>query len=85
MMRTTVTIDDDLFRQVKQRAAESGVSLSDVVNRALRDSLTARAQPGSLPPFRMVTFGRAQPQVDHSPDDFARALDEEDKSSLRGS
>jgi hypothetical protein len=47
--------------------------------------LTARAQAGALPPFRMVTFGRTQPQVDHGPDDFSRALDEEDKSSLRGS
>ena len=84
-MRTTVTIDDELIRQAKQRAAETGVSLSEIVNRALRDSLSRRVAPDSLPAFRMVTFGRGQPRVDHPPEALARTLEEEDEASLRGS
>jgi len=75
-MRTTMIIDDDLIRQAKQRAAETGVSLSEIVNRALRDSLSRRVAADSLPVFRMVTFGRGQPRVDHPPEALARALEE---------
>jgi len=84
-MRTTVVIDDEVALQAKQRAAETGVSLSEVVNRALRDALSRRDSAGSLPPFRMVTFGRGQPPVDHTPEALARVLEEEDDASLRSS
>ncbi|MCK6555177.1 type II toxin-antitoxin system VapB family antitoxin [Candidatus Binatia bacterium] len=84
-MRTTMIIDDDLIVQAKKRAAETGVSLSEVVNRALRDSLSRRHSTESLPPFRMVTFGRGQPRVDHAPEALARVIEDEDETSLRGS
>ncbi len=38
-MRTTVTIDDELLRAAKERAARRGVSLGDVVNQALQREL----------------------------------------------
>jgi hypothetical protein len=83
-MRTTVLIDDDLLHQVKKRAVDSGVSVSEVLNRALRE-LFCRQPPGDvLLPFRMVTFGRGQPRVDHRPEELARALEEEDQRSLGG-
>lgn len=84
-MRTTVVIDDELMRKAKQRAAETGVTLSEYINRALRDSLSRRVAADSMPAFRMVTFGRGQPRVDHSPQALAGALGEEDEASLRGS
>jgi Arc/MetJ family transcription regulator len=84
-MRTTVIIDDELVRQAKQRAAETGVSLSEVVNRALRESLSPRVPAETKSPFRMLTFGRGQPRVDHTTEALARALEEEDEASLRGS
>lgn len=84
-MRTTMIIDDDLLRQAKKRAAETGVSVSEVVNRALREALVERKTPASLPPFRMVTFGRGQPQVSHQPADFVGTAEEEDVAALRGS
>jgi hypothetical protein len=44
-MRTTVSIPDDLLREVKQRAASTGQTLSSVVEEALRAALAAhRAQ-----------------------------------------
>lgn len=38
-MRTTVDLPDELFRQVKARAALRGLKLKDYVAEALRDSL----------------------------------------------
>jgi len=38
-MRTTMTVDDDLLEQARCRAAEQGVSMSVVINRALRRGL----------------------------------------------
>jgi predicted transcriptional regulator len=67
-MRTTVTLDDDLFARAKQEAAASGRTLSQVVEDALRDRLTARPEPEK--PFRVKlhTFGSGgvKPGVDIS-------------------
>lgn len=63
-VRTTVTIDDDLLRSAKARAAEEGTSLSALVNEGLRERLAARPAPDE--PFELVTFrgGGVQPGVD---------------------
>jgi hypothetical protein len=37
-MRSTLILDDDLFRKAKRRAAALNTTLSDVVNQALRES-----------------------------------------------
>ena len=80
-MRSTVVIDDQLFRRAKRRAADLNVSLSDVINQALREAL-AKA-PAEPPPFEMVTFGSPESAVHHEPSDYARALLEEDAINLR--
>ncbi|MFM8351933.1 MAG: hypothetical protein ACKN9D_12830 [Actinomycetales bacterium] len=38
-MRTTLVIDDDLFRQVKERAAQRGCTFTSIVEEALRATL----------------------------------------------
>jgi hypothetical protein len=43
-MRTTLTVDDDLMRALREEALESGLPLKRVVNRALRRGL-GRARP----------------------------------------
>lgn len=54
-MRTTVTINDDLYRQAKEIAARSGRNLGDVLDDALRvllvDRPRASAEKVSLPRF----------------------------------
>jgi len=42
-MRTTLNIQDDLMRRVKKRAAETGATLSEFVERALRAAVTGQA------------------------------------------
>lgn len=38
-MRTTVDLDDELFRRAKQKASEDGVPLRSIIERALRTLL----------------------------------------------
>jgi hypothetical protein len=60
-MRTTLTIDDDLFRALKERAHQTGRPLRAVVNEALQEGLT---RPGrrAPKPHRMQTFRLGRPR-----------------------
>jgi plasmid stability protein len=64
-MRTTLNLDDELMRILKRRAAESGRTLTDMIEEAIREML---ARPGRAKPeseFRWVTArGRVRPGVD---------------------
>ena len=44
-MRTTLTLDDDLEKQLREEARRSGRSFKDVVNDAIRRGLAAGAAP----------------------------------------
>lgn len=55
-MRTTVTIDDRLLQQAKLAAAQSGRTLSDLVDDGLR-LLLARRTPRSNEALTLPTFG----------------------------
>lgn len=66
-MRTTVRIDDDLLRTLKEQAHQQGVSLATLVNRALRRGVEALRQTGKPErPFREKTFSMGEPKVDLS-------------------
>lgn len=39
-MKTTLNLDDELFRDAKKRAAEDGTTLTHFVEEALRNALT---------------------------------------------
>ena len=80
-MRSTVIIEDELFKTAKRRAAERGTTLSNLVNQALRESL---AKPeAAAPPFRMTTFGNPKAKVHREPRDYQAAGEDEDRRSLR--
>lgn len=79
-MRTTLIIDDDLLRQAKLRAAEWKLTVSDVVNNALRECLGRPARPAR--PFSLVTYGRSSKRVHHEPAEFDAALEREDQDRL---
>ncbi len=74
-MRTTIRIDDGLFAQVRQLAASSGRTLTEVIDDALREMLARRARVGrravELP--TSCAGGRLLPGVDL--DDSAGLLD----------
>jgi antitoxin component of RelBE/YafQ-DinJ toxin-antitoxin module len=61
-MRTTLRIDDDLFRELKNRARTEGLTLSEIVNLALRQSVAADKRPRSI--FRQSTRDLGRPSFD---------------------
>lgn len=79
-MRTTLRIDDDLFRELKKRATREGLSLSDLVNLALRHSLLTEGRPRRV--FRQKTRDLGRPSFDVTKAN-AVAAELEDQALLR--
>jgi hypothetical protein len=80
-MRTTLILEDELLRQAKLRAALWKLSVSDVVNKALRESLGRPTQVA--PPFSLITYGNPGRRVHHEPAEFDAVLEREDQDRLR--
>jgi Ribbon-helix-helix protein, copG family len=76
-MRTTITLDDRLLERLKKRAAESGASVSGLIERAVRLLLQASAaqQPDR---FDLVTFGEGGQFTTLNIDKTAALLEPED-------
>lgn len=60
-MRTTLTLDDELFTRLKNVAHERGVPLKQVVNEAIRSGLE---RPRKRRPFKQQSFSMGRPKVD---------------------
>lgn len=52
-MRTTLTLDDDLARELRERAHRSGLSFKQVVNETLRAGLARRDADRRPRPYRL--------------------------------
>lgn len=65
-MRTTLTLDDDLARRLKELARQAGASFKEVTNDAIRRGLSAGDAPvGGLEPFRVAAERRGfKPGID---------------------
>lgn len=48
-MRTTLSLDDDVFSVARQRAQRERISLGEAVSRYVRDALRANAQAPAEP------------------------------------
>jgi hypothetical protein len=57
-MRTTIRIEDDLLREAKIRAAEQGITLTQLINEALRQRLSAQSPNQGVNPFRLRSYGK---------------------------
>jgi hypothetical protein len=64
-MRTTLDLDDRLVTAVKRLAADTGRTMTDIIEDALRAALRPPPARRRQPPWRWVTVkGRAAPAVD---------------------
>jgi hypothetical protein len=64
-MRTTVRIDDDLLRALKERARHEKTTLTRIVNVLLRRGISASGEANRRKrPYREKTFSMGCPQVD---------------------
>jgi hypothetical protein len=61
-MKTTLIIPDQLFRELKRKAAQRRATLSEVVAEVLRRGLDDRAAPAKLSPLPTHRMGR--PKID---------------------
>lgn len=62
-MRTTLTIDDDLLRQIKQQAVKSRVPLRRLVNTALRNGLAAKQPSRRKTTYTTPSFSMGEPAI----------------------
>ena len=63
-MRTTLVIDDELFRELKRRAADEGRTLSEVTQEALRRGLLRTPARRRSQRERLPSFAMGKPAVD---------------------
>jgi hypothetical protein len=64
-MRTTVSIDDALYRSLKARAGATGRTVSELVEDAIRDALVVRESSVERPELPVsVRRGGTMPGVD---------------------
>ncbi len=74
-MRTTVRLDEHLLAQAKRRAAETGKTLTAVLEDALRESLARRNLPAKSKPVRLKTVKGSGVRAGVDLDDGASLLD----------
>jgi hypothetical protein len=74
-MRTTVRLPEDLMKAAKRRAVETGRTLTEVIEDALRAALARGKEAGGHAPVELPTYGSGGvlPGVDL--DDTAALLD----------
>jgi len=64
-MRTTLNLDDGLMKAVKRRAADTGRTMTDIVEESLRSALAVRPGVKRRAPWTWVTVkGKVRPGVD---------------------
>jgi hypothetical protein len=74
-MRTTLTIEEDVARQIRKRMAEKKLPLKQVVNDALRAGLKKTSKQERVPPFRVEPYPMEfQPGI--NPDKLNQLVDE---------
>ncbi len=73
IMRTTITLDDQLAKRVRRAAAASNLSVSAFIAKTMDDAMTRR-EPAEVPPFQLVTVRGSRPRAGFDLD-RPRALD----------
>lgn len=86
-MRTTIEIPDSLFRRLKVRAAQQGVSMKELIQQWIEKGLDSNDKPvkygrKSDPPRIVAEAGRNMPDL--SSKETWEILDQEDSESAIG-
>lgn len=77
-VRTTLNIDDDIYRRIKALAALRGESVTAIVEESLRITLLAAQDPDSV-----VTMPVSQRRYGYAPEFVASGVDPSDTSAVR--
>ncbi|MXW63126.1 MAG: ribbon-helix-helix protein, CopG family [Acidimicrobiaceae bacterium] len=82
IMRTTISLNERLAKQVRREAEARGISMSAFIASILDDALKRR-EPSEQPPFNLVTVSGVKP-VGGVDLDQPRALDAHEDQSRFG-
>ena len=63
-MRTTVTLDSDVEKLLREAMRGQGLSFKEALNQSLRASLTGLNSPAKRKPFRQKTWNLGVPKID---------------------
>ena len=74
-MRTTVRLDERLLAEAKKHAAETGRTLTSLLEDALRETLARCKSQSKTKPVRLKTFGGGGIRAGVDLDDNASLLD----------
>ena len=74
-MRTTIRLDDKLLTEVKKLAAQSGRTLTAVIEDALQEVLARQRKHEARKPVRLKTVNGNGPQTGVDLDNTAELLD----------
>ena len=77
-MRTTVSLDDKLLEQLKDRATASGTTVSRLIEQAVRLFVRRPRPPKQQNQFELVTFGRGGHFSRQNVDKTSRLTEEDD-------
>jgi hypothetical protein len=85
-MRTTVRLDDALIRQAKIRAAEQGITFTQLIDESLRERLATRPAETGGEPLELPAFGSRglRPGVDLSDNRATRDLMDDELPAVDG-
>ena len=83
-MRTTITLDERLLAQLKKRAAESGTSVSRLVEQAVRLFIRTPSSPKRQERFELITFGRGGRFSRHTIDKTSQLIEDDDLARYVG-
>jgi hypothetical protein len=78
-VRTTIRLDDHLLKEAKKLAAETGRTLTEVIEAALREVVARRKQLKRRTPVRLTTVAGRGVQAGVDLDDSASLLDVMDR------
>ena len=81
-MRITISLDDQLAKQVRRAAETRGLSVSAFIAKTLDDALKRR-EPSEPPPFQLVTIRHVHPRPEFELN-RPRALDAQDDEARFG-
>ena len=81
-MRTTIRIEDELLERLKEQALKENVSLTKLVNRALRAGMQRSRAPRRRSQYRETTHSMGTPRFDLDKA-LAVAADLEDEEVIR--
>ena len=68
-MKTTLTIDDDLARELREKAHQTGAPFKEVVNKAIRAGLEQIDKPKQTKPYKCKAYSLGYPpsaDLDHA-------------------